>query len=100
MPDNWQSVELKHLRALRAVAETGTFWAAAEQLSSSLSTVSDHITNLEALLGERLVERSRGGRTVTLTEAGRLLLSHAEAIEARLRAAEADFRAYAAGASA
>lgn len=97
MPDNWQSVELKHLRALRAVAETGTFWAAAEQLSSSLSTVSDHITNLEALLGERLVERSRGRRTVTLTEAGRLLLSHAEAIEARLHAAEADFRAYASG---
>jgi molybdate transport repressor ModE-like protein len=97
VPNNWQSVELKHLRALRAVAETGTFWAASEELSSSLSTVSDHITTLEALVGERLVERSRGRRTVTLTEAGRVLLSHAEAIEARLRAAEADFRAYAAG---
>ncbi|HET7420843.1 MAG TPA: LysR substrate-binding domain-containing protein [Candidatus Dormibacteraeota bacterium] len=97
MSDNWHSVELKHLRALRAVAETGTFWAASEELSSSLSTVSDHITGLEALVGERLVERSRGRRTVTLTDAGRVLLSHAEAIEARLRAAEADFRAYAAG---
>jgi molybdate transport repressor ModE-like protein len=97
MPDNWRSVELKHLRALRAVAQTGTFWSAAEQLNASLSTVSDHITNLETLLGERLVERSRGRRTVTLTEAGRMLLSHAEAIEARMRAAEADFRAYAAG---
>ena len=32
-----------------------------------------------------------------LTEAGRLLLGHASAIESRLRAAEADFRAYAAG---
>ncbi|HZA01465.1 MAG TPA: LysR family transcriptional regulator [Hyphomicrobiaceae bacterium] len=97
MPDNWQSVELKHLRALRAVAETGTFWAAAAELNASLSTVSDHITNLETLLGQRLVERSRGRRTVTLTEAGRVLLGHAEAIESRLRAAEADFRAYAAG---
>ena len=97
MPDNWQSVELKHLRALRAVAETGTFWAASEQLNASLSTVSDHITSLEALLGQRLVERSRGRRTVELTEAGRVLLGHAEAIESRLRAAEADFRAYAAG---
>lgn len=97
MPDNWQSVELKHLRALRAIAATGTFWAAAEHLNASLSSVSDHITNLEALLGERLVERSRGRRTVELTEAGRLLLGHAEAIEARLRAAEADFRTYAAG---
>src|SRR2546430_12896773 len=97
MPDNWQSVEIKHLRALRAIAEAGTFWAAAEALNSSLSTVSDHISDLEALTGQRLVERSRGRRTVTLTEAGRLLLGHAEAIESRLRAAEADFRAYAAG---
>jgi molybdate transport repressor ModE-like protein len=99
MPDNWQSVELKHLRALRAVAETGTFWAAAASLSSSLSTVSDHLASLEALVGQRLVERSRGRRTVSLTEAGRLLLGHAEVIESRLRAASADFRAYAGGRS-
>ncbi|TMD71385.1 MAG: LysR family transcriptional regulator [Chloroflexi bacterium] len=99
MPNNWASVEIKHLRALRAIAEAGTFWAAAEALNSSLSTVSDHISDLEALTGQRLVERSRGRRTVTLTEAGRLLLGHAEAIESRLRAAEADFRAYAAGLS-
>src|SRR2546430_17718415 len=70
MPDNWQSVELKHLRALRAVAETGTFWAASGQLNASLSTVSDHVSALEALVGQRLVERSRGRRTVQLTEAG------------------------------
>jgi len=36
---------------------------------------------------------------VELTDAGRLLLGHAEAIDSRLRAAEADFRAYAAGVS-
>ena len=99
MADNWQSVELKHLRALRAVAERGTFWAASEQLNSSLSTVSDHIAALETLVGQRLIERSRGRRTVELTEAGRVLLGHAEAIESRLLAAEADFRAYAAGTS-
>src|SRR5438132_1244826 len=99
MPDNWRSVEIKHLRALGAIADTGTFWAASEQLNSSLSTVSDHITALEALVGERLIERSRGRRSVEVTEAGRVLLGHAEAIESRLRAAEADFRAYAAGQS-
>jgi molybdate transport repressor ModE-like protein len=99
VPDNWQSVELKHLRALREVARMGTFWAASVALSTSLSTVSDHVGALEALVGQRLVERSRGRRTVKLTEAGRLLLAHAEAIEARLHAAEADFRAYAAGTS-
>jgi molybdate transport repressor ModE-like protein len=95
--NNWASVELKHLRALRAIAETGTFWAASQQLSSSLSTVSDHINELETLIGQRLIERSRGRRTVRLTEAGRLLLGHAEAIESRVHAAEADLRAYAAG---
>src|SRR5260370_2686884 len=99
MPDNWQSVELKHLRALRAIAEAGTCGAAAEQLNASQSTVSDHITALEALVGQRLIERSRGRRTVQLTEAGRVLLGHADAIESRLHAAEADFRAYAAGRS-
>ncbi len=97
MPNNWRSIELKHLRALRAIARTGTFWAAAEDLSASISTVSDHIADLEALVGQRLLERSRGRRTVELTEAGRLLLGHAAAIESRLQAAEADFRAYAAG---
>src|SRR5438046_7179193 len=99
MPDNWQSIDLKHLRALRAVAERGTFWAASEQLNASLSTVSDHVSALETLVGQRLIERSRGRRTVQLTEAGRVLLGHAEAIESRLRAAEADFRAYTAGVS-
>ena len=68
-------------------------------MNTSLSTISDHVSALEALVGQRLVERSRGRRTVELTDAGRLLLGHAEAIESRLRAAEADFRAYAAGVS-
>jgi DNA-binding transcriptional LysR family regulator len=75
----------------------GTFWAASEALNTSISSVSDHIHELEMLTGERLVDRSRGRRTVVLTEAGRLLLGHADAIESRLRAAEADFRAYVAG---
>src|SRR5260370_684640 len=99
MRDNGQSVELKHRRAHRAMAEAGAFWAGSEQLNASQSTVSDHITALEALVGQRLIERSRGRRTVQLTEAGRVLLGHADAIESRLHAAEADFRAYAAGRS-
>jgi molybdate transport repressor ModE-like protein len=82
---------------LRQIARTGSFWSAAQELNESLSTVSDHLAALEALVGQRLIERSRGRRSVELTEAGRLLLGHASAIESRLRAAEADFRAYAAG---
>src|SRR5262249_1045370 len=99
VPDNWNSIELKHLRALRAVAEAGTFWAASQILNTSLSTISDHINELETLVGQRLIERSRGRRTVELTEAGRLLLGHAEAVESRMHAAEADLREYIAGRS-
>lgn len=84
---------------MRAVATAGTFWAAAQALNTSQSSVSDHVAALEALTGQRLIERSRGKRTVELTEAGRLLLGHAAVIEARLHAAEADFRSLAAGQS-
>jgi DNA-binding transcriptional LysR family regulator len=48
-------------------------------------------------VGQRLVERSAGGRTVSLTEAGRLLYVHAEAIAARLAGAKADMDALASG---
>src|SRR5258708_13257133 len=95
MPDNWQSVELKHLRALRAIAEAGTFWAASEQLNASQSTVSDHITALEALVGQRLIERSRGRRTLQLTAAGRVLPGHADAIQSRPPPADPSFPPYA-----
>ncbi len=83
MADNWASVEFKHLRALKAVAIARTFWAAAQAMNTSQSSVSDYIASLEALTGQRLIERSRGRRTVKLTQAGRLLLGHADSIEAR-----------------
>ncbi|HEX6547403.1 MAG TPA: LysR family transcriptional regulator [Candidatus Dormibacteraeota bacterium] len=83
--------------ALQAVAETGSFWAAAEVLEVSQSAISQQIAALERIAGQRLVERSRGRRTVELTEPGRLLLRHAEVIVAQLRAAVADLRAYQAG---
>jgi molybdate transport repressor ModE-like protein len=99
MPDMWRAMDVRHLVALRCIAETGTFWQAAERLHASHSTISDHVAALEALTGHRLVERSRGRRSVRLTEAGRLLVAHAGVIEAGLRAAEADLRALAAGES-
>ena len=97
MAENWLDIELRQLRALRAIAAAGTFWAAAEQLDMAQSTISDQVAALEELTGQRLIERSRGRRTVKVTEAGRLLLGHATAIEARLQAAAADFRAFASG---
>ena len=97
MPEIWHAMDLRHLLALRAIARAGTFWHAAELLDTSHSTVSDHIAALETLTGQRLVDRSRGRRSVQLTQAGQLLVEHASAIEERLRAAEADLGALAAG---
>lgn len=93
----WQAMDLRHLLALRAIAEAGTFWHAAELLHTSHSSVSDHVAALEKVTGQRLVERSRGRRSVRLTEAGHLLAEHASAIEEHLRAAEADIGALATG---
>ncbi|MBV9581996.1 MAG: LysR family transcriptional regulator [Chloroflexi bacterium] len=93
----WSQIELRHLAALHAVAQTGAFGRAAEQLGYTQSSVSQQIAALEQLVGQRLVERTRGSSVVELTEAGNLLLRHAEAIIARLHTAEADFAAYTAG---
>lgn len=96
-PDNWLGVELRHLAALEAVAREGTFGRAAISLGYTQSAVSQQIQTLERLVGERLLERPGGPRAVSLTEAGRLLLRHAEAIVARLHAAQADMAALAQG---
>ncbi|HZO98342.1 MAG TPA: LysR family transcriptional regulator [Gaiellaceae bacterium] len=96
-PDRWLGVELRHLAALEAVAGEGTFGRAAEKLGYTQSAVSQQIATLERIVGERLVERPGGPRPVTLTEAGRVLLRHAEAIVARLKAAQADLSALAGG---
>ncbi|HXM55404.1 MAG TPA: LysR family transcriptional regulator [Candidatus Dormibacteraeota bacterium] len=95
--DLWPRLELRHLLALDAIAREGSFWAAADVLDCSQSAVSQQVALLERIVGHRLVERSRGRREVTVTEAGRLLLNHAEAITAHLRALRADFAAYAEG---
>jgi DNA-binding transcriptional LysR family regulator len=95
--DNWLGVELRHLAALEAVAAEGTFGRAAERLGYTQSAVSQQIATLERLVGERLIDRPGGPRAISLTEAGRLLLRHAEAIVNRLEAARADMTALRAG---
>src|SRR4051812_40211153 len=91
--DRWLGVELRHLAALQAVAQAGSFGRAAQRLGYTQSAVSQQIAALERVVGERLIERPGGPRPVTLTEAGRLLLAHADAIVARLKAAQADMAA-------
>jgi DNA-binding transcriptional LysR family regulator len=96
-PDRWLGVELRHLAALQALADEGSFGRAAERLGYTQSAVSQQIATLERIVGERLVERPGGPRPISLTEAGRLLLHHAQSIVARLQAAHADLDALRAG---
>ncbi|HEX6699254.1 MAG TPA: LysR family transcriptional regulator [Gaiellaceae bacterium] len=97
--DRWLATELRHLVALKAVAEEGSFRAAAARLGYVQSAVSQQIASLEAIVGCRLVDRRRGGRRPTLTEQGRLLLVHADAIVARMRVAGVELAASAHGKS-
>jgi DNA-binding transcriptional LysR family regulator len=96
-PDSWLGVELRHLAALQAVAREGSFGGAAVSLGYSQSAVSQQIAALERIVGERLIERPGGPRPVSLTDAGKLLLGHADGIVARLEAAQADLAAYSQG---
>src|SRR5215212_866939 len=79
-PDSWLGVELRHFLALEAVAREGSFGKAATALGYTQSAVSQQIATLERIVGHRLIERPGGPKPVSLTEAGRLLLRHAESI--------------------
>jgi DNA-binding transcriptional LysR family regulator len=71
----------------------GSFSAAADALSFSQPAVSKQIAALEAQAGTQLLERTPRG--VTLTQAGELLVGHADAIAERLTAAQAQLEALA-----
>lgn len=88
--EHWFGIELRHLAALEAVAREGSFRRAAERLGYVQSAISHQIAALEGLTGKRLVDRSRGTRPIALTAAGEVLLAHADAVIARMRAAQAD----------
>ena len=87
-------LDLRQLAALQAIARTGSLAAAARDLYVSQPTVTHHLDSLERTLGARLVER--GPRGTSLTDIGRVLLSHGEAVLDRLASAEAEVRALAA----
>jgi DNA-binding transcriptional LysR family regulator len=91
--DQWLGIEIRHLAALQAVAEEGTFRGAAARLGYTQSAISQQIATLERIVGAKLVDRPGGPRAVSLTETGELVLRHAEAIVARLKAAQADVAA-------
>ncbi len=79
-------LDVKRMKVLREVAARGSFSAAAEALSFTQSAISQQVAALEREVGTTLLER--GPRGVRLTDAGRTLVSHADAILARLDSAE------------
>lgn len=83
--DAWLRVEVRHLAALR--------------LGYTQSAVSQQIATLERAVGERLVDRPGGPRKISMTEAGTVLLRHAERIVAGMEAAWADLEALGSGGS-
>jgi DNA-binding transcriptional LysR family regulator len=93
----WSGLEIRHLLAMVAVVETGTFSEAAEQLGYTQSAVSQQVGTLERIVGTPLFERPGGRRPVRLTAAGERLLTHARAVLARVSSAAADLRALASG---
>src|SRR3954465_13340246 len=100
-------LDVRRLRVLREVAQTGSFSAAAESLAFTQPAVSRQIATLEAEAGTRPRERpprgpgpaprpvERSARGIRLTQAGELLVGHADAILDRLGAAESQLEALA-----
>ena len=65
-------MNLKQLEVFLAVVEAGSFSRAAEATFITQSTVSQHISSLEAEFDLKLLDRT--GRAVLPTEGGRILL--------------------------
>ncbi len=90
-------IEIRHLEALRAVVEEGTFTDAGIRLGYSQAAVSQQVAALEAALGESVFDRPGGPRPVVLTPAGRLALRHAQVVTDRIDQLRADIDALKAG---
>jgi DNA-binding transcriptional LysR family regulator len=79
------------LEVFREVARRGSLTGAAASLGYTQSAVSRHVSALEAETGVRLFDRLPRG--VRLTEEGRCLLAHTEALLERRQAAHNDLEA-------
>lgn len=86
-------IDAAGLRVMRAIADEGSFTAAATSLGFTQPAISQMVRRLEQRTGTALVERM--GRHVRLTEAGEVLARHAVTVLTALDAAEEEVAAIA-----
>ncbi|WP_436776732.1 LysR family transcriptional regulator [Yinghuangia sp. YIM S09857] len=79
-------VELRHLAAMVAIVEEGSFGRAAARLGYTQSTVSQQIAALERAVGGRVFDRPGGPKPVQLTPLGRVVLDQGRELLAKARA--------------
>lgn len=77
------ALDLNDLRLLSYVVDCGGFSAASRVLAIPTSTISQRIASLERAAGMGLLRRST--RSLSLTDAGKLMVPHARAIEEQVR---------------
>lgn len=77
-------VDTRHLAALVAVVDEGSFAKAAQALGFTQSAVSQQIAALEKAAGLPVFDRPKGPRAAALTPAGELLLGYARDVLARV----------------
>lgn len=83
-------VELRHLKMVAAIAETGSVTQAADRLHLTQSAVSHQLRSVEERLGQPLFLRV--GKRMVMTAAGERVLAAAFRVIEDLRAAEEDLR--------
>lgn len=86
-------IDFRGLRALVAVADYGSFRAAATHLGYTQSAVSHQIAELERMLEASLFTRPGGRGQVALTAAGEAVYRHARRVLSELHALDASVRA-------
>ena len=90
-----QNLELRHLRTLTALRETGSLVEAAEQVFLTQSALSHQIKDLEDRLGSRLFIRKT--KPVRFTPAGQRLLELADEVLPAVQRADLDLARLAGG---
>jgi LysR family transcriptional regulator for metE and metH len=84
MTKQFRTVSIRQLRALAALADSGSITAAANKLHLTQPAVTLQLRNLQALAGLPLIQRKSDG--MLLTDAGKEVLALCERIEAAIAA--------------